>query len=220
MAGYTTRAARRAALEQVTLYPVISSEFTRGRDPLAVFEAAARGGARIIQLREKNASLKALYELACAARPVADRYGVLLIIDDHLEVALAAGADGVHLGQEDLPLRAARPVAGELILGISTHNPEEAAAACREGADYLNIGPIYPTGTKSVACGALGVAELRRIAAQVTIPFTVMGGIKRRHLPELLAAGARHIAMVTEVTEAPDVEQRVRELIALFPESR
>ncbi len=215
MSRFRNRAERLAAFEQADLYPVISSEFTLGRPVLDIFLAAARGGARLIQLRAKNRPLGELYALALACRPVADEYGVLLIIDDHVDVALAAGADGVHLGQEDLPLAAARRIAPELLLGNSTHNREEALAA-RGLADYINVGPIFPTQTKSVNCGALGIAAIAEIAPLAGCPFTVMGGIKARHVPELRAAGAKRIAMVTEVTQAPDVEARVRELRRLF----
>ncbi|MGE4564684.1 MAG: thiamine phosphate synthase [Victivallaceae bacterium] len=215
MSRFRNRAERLAAFEQADLYPVISSEFTLERPVLDIFRAAARGGARLIQLREKNRPLGELYELALACRPIADEYGVLLIIDDHVDVALAAGADGVHLGQEDLPLAAARRIAPELLLGSSTHNREEALAA-RGLADYINVGPIFPTQTKSVSCGALGIAAIAEIAPLACCPFTVMGGIKACHIPELRAAGAKRIAMVTEVTRAPDVEARVRELRRLF----
>lgn len=213
---FANRAERLAAFERADLYPVISSEFTLDRPVLEIFAAVARGGARLIQLREKHRPLGELYQLACACRPIANQYGVLLIIDDHVDVALAAGADGVHLGQEDLPLTAARAIAPELLLGNSTHNLEEALAAKPAGADYINVGPIYPTQTKSVACGALGVAAIRDIAPRGELPFTVMGGIKARHIPELRAAGARRIAMVTEITQAPDVEAKVRELVKLL----
>ena len=209
---FKTKKERAAAFEAADLYVVISSEFTLGRPVMEIFEAAASAGVTLIQLREKQKGKKFLYDLAVACRPVANRYGILLMIDDHVDVALAAGADGVHLGQEDLPIEAARRIAPELWFGNSTHNLEEALA----GADYINIGPIYPTRTKSVSCGALGVDAIRRIAPQVQLPFSVMGGIKAAQIPELLAAGARHIAMVTEVTQAPDVAAKVRELRALF----
>lgn len=213
---FKNKSERAAAFEAADLYVVISSEFTLRRPVMEIFEAAASAGVTLIQLREKEKGKKFLYDLAVACRPVANRYGILLMTDDHVDVALAAGADGVHLGQEDLPIEAARAIAPELWLGNSTHNLEEALAARRAGADYINIGPIYPTRTKSVSCGALGVEAIRRIAPQVNLPFSVMGGIKAAQIPELLAAGARHIAMVTEVTQAPDVAAKVRELRALF----
>ncbi len=209
---FSNRAARIEAFRLADLYPVISSEFCLGRDPYEIFVAAAKGGAKVIQLREKNRGKKYLYELACQCRQAANDYGVLLIINDHVDVAVASHADGVHLGQDDLPLAAARMLSDELILGNSTHDLAEATLAQQQGFDYINIGPIYPTGTKTVNCGALGIETLRRIAPHVKVPYSVMGGIKRRHLADLVAAGARRIAMVTEITQADDVEATVREL--------
>ena len=202
--------------EEADLYPVISSEFCAGRDPLAVLRAVGEGGAKLFQLREKHRGDRELYELARRAREIADQYRMLFILDDRVDIALAAGADGVHLGQDDLPVAAAKRLAPELIVGNSTHNLEEALEAERSGADYLNIGPIYPTQTKSVACGALGVEAIGRIAPAVHIPFTVMGGVKERHIAELRRAGARRIAMVTEITQAGDVADAVRRLRELF----
>jgi thiamine-phosphate pyrophosphorylase len=213
---FKNKAERLAAFEKADLYPVISSEFTLGRPVVEIFAAAARGGVRLIQLREKNRSKKELFGLGCACRAIADEYRVLLIINDHLDVALACGADGVHLGQDDLPVNAARELAGELIIGSSTHNLAEALAAEDAGADYINIGPIYATGTKSLPMPPLGVGMIGVVAAQVGLPFTVMGGIKARHIPELRAAGAKRIAMVTEVTQAPDVEAQIGHLRSLF----
>ncbi len=211
-----TRVERAVLFSRPGPYPVISSEFTLGRDPFEIFEAVAAGGAKLVQLREKNRGKKYLYELARRCRPVADRHEILLIINDHVDVALAAEADGVHLGQDDLPLEAARALAPELWLGNSTHNLEEAERAKLEEADCINIGPIFPTATKNVQCGALGIAMIGEIAPRVGLPFSVMGGIKTRHFPELIAAGARHIAMVTEITQADDVEAKTRELCAFF----
>ena len=201
------------------LYPVISSEFCAGRSPLAVFTAAAEGGAKVIQIREKNWEKSRICELVRACRPVADRYGVLIIVDDYADVARDAGADGVHIGQDDMSVAEVRAVSPELLIGKSTHNLEELLAAQEEGTDYLNIGPIFATNTKSVSYPAVGLEKLRELIPQVKIPFSVMGGIKERHIKELLAAGARRIAMVTEVTQAPDVAAKVRELEALFPTS-
>ena len=201
------------------LYPVISSEFCSGRSPLAVFTAAAEGGAKVIQIREKHWEKPRICELVRACRPVADRHGVLIIVDDYADVARDAGADGVHVGQDDMSVAEVRAISPELLIGKSTHNLEELFAAQEEGTDYLNIGPIYPTQTKSVSYPAVGLEMLRELVPFVKIPFSVMGGIKERHIRELLNAGARRIAMVTEVTQAPDVAAKVRELEALFPPS-
>ena len=213
---FKNKSERAAAFEAADLYVVISSEFTLGRPVMEIFEAAASAGVTLIQLREKEKGKKFLYDLAVACRPVANRYGILLMIDDHVDVALAAGADGVHLGQEDLPVPAARSIAPDLWIGNSTHNLEEALAAKAAGADCINIGPIYPTQTKHVGCPALGVGAIGTIAPVVGIPFSVMGGVKQHRFAELLAAGARHLAMVTEITQAPDIEAKVRELRAEY----
>ena len=207
---------RTARFARGGLYPVISSEFCAGRSPLEVFELAAKGGASVIQVREKHLPDDELFKLVRQCRPIADRYGVLLIVDDRAEVAARAGADGVHIGQDDMSVSDVRAIDPELMIGKSTHNLEELLAAQEEGTDYLNIGPIFATQTKSVSYPAVGVEVLRLLIPSVKIPFSVMGGIKLRHLPELISAGAMRIAMVTEVTQAPDVTAKVRELEALF----
>ena len=207
-----TKAEKLAIFRSADIYPVISSEFCLGRQPEEIFRAAAEAGAKIFQLREKNKGDKYLYDLACRCRSIADRYGVLLMIDDRVDIALAAGADGVHLGQDDMPIRAARQIAPELFIGNSTHNVEEAAAALEAGADCINVGPVYSTRTKQVNCGAVGLQMIAEVTSKVDLPFSVMGGIKRHCFKELLENGARVLAMVTEITEAPDVYVRVREL--------
>lgn len=208
---------RIARFREIDLYPVVSSEFTFGRAVPDVVAAIARGGAKIVQLREKHRSDRELLALARVCREITARYGMLLIIDDRPDIALLCGADGVHAGQDDLPVADIRRFAPDLLVGCSTHDPEEAASALRDDTGYFNIGPIYPTQTKSVSCGAVGLDMIARIAPKAgDVPFSVMGGIKARHIPELRRAGARHIAMVTEITAAPDVEAKVRELRALF----
>ena len=201
------------------LYPVVSSEFCAGRSPLEVFAGAAEGGAKVIQLREKHWEKSRICELVRACRPIADRFGVLVIVDDYADVAAAAGADGVHIGQDDMSVAEVRAISPELLIGKSTHNLEELLAAQNEGTDYLNIGPVFATNTKSVSYPPVGLEKLRELIPHVKIPFSVMGGIKERHIGELLAAGARRIAMVTEVTQTPDVAAKVRALQELFPAS-
>lgn len=200
----------------VDIYPVISSEFCNGRSVLEVIDQVGKGGAKIFQLREKHCSDKELYLLGLEARKIADKYGMIFLVDDRLDIAMACGADGVHLGQDDLAIAAAKAIAPELIVGASTHNIPEALQACKEGCDYLNIGPIYATQTKSVPCGALGVGAIPEISAVINCPFTVMGGIKAHSIPELRKAGAKRIAMVTEITQAENIVEKVKELRQLF----
>jgi thiamine-phosphate pyrophosphorylase len=199
---------------QAGLYLVTSQSLSRGRTTLAVLEAALRGGVKLVQLREKEMPLRELYAIAIEARHMTEEAGALLIINDRIDVALAVGADGVHLGQEDLPIAAAREVGPELVIGASTHSVAEAADAIGDGASYVNIGPIFPTNTKVWTDEFLGLDGLREIAASVSVPFTVMGGIKRDHIPALVDAGAQTIALVTAVTDAVDVEAATRELLA------
>ncbi len=194
------------------LYPVVSSEFCNGRNVFDIVSGIAAGGAKIIQIREKNISDSAMFELVTKCKAVTDRYAMLLIVDDRLDIAMAAQADGVHLGQDDFPLTEAKKLAPEMFFGVSTHNAEEILKAQRDGCSYLNIGPMFPTGTKSVACGALGLEKILELKTPVKCPFSIMGGIKEHHLELLCGKGFKHIAMVTEITQAPDVEAKVRQL--------
>lgn len=207
------RIARFAASD---IYPVISPEFCSGRSVADILAGIAAGGAKIVQIRAKNASTNDLLALVRQCKAITDPCGILLIVDDRLDVALAAGADGVHLGQEDLPVAEAVRLAPDLLIGCSTHNPEEIASAQKDGCGYLNIGPVYPTQTKSVACGAVGLNNVLNWRKAVHCPHSVMGGIKEHHLPELIRHGVRHIAMVTEITQAPDVAEKVRQLRRYF----
>ena len=194
------------------LYPVVSSEFCLGRDVCSIVADIAAAGAKIVQIREKNLSDSSMFELVKKCREITDRSGMLLIVDDRVDIAMAAGADGVHLGQEDFPLTEAKKLAPEMLFGVSTHNAEEIRRALSDNCGYLNIGPMFPTRTKSVACGALGLEKIEELVPMVTCPFSVMGGIKEHHLEMLCAKGFRHIAMVTEITQAPDVCQKVKQL--------
>ena len=205
---------RMACFREAGLYLVTSQSLSAGRTTLQVLEAALRGGVKLVQLREKEMPLRELYAIAIEARRMTSEAGALLIINDRIDVALAVGADGVHLGQDDLPIDAGREIGPDLIIGASTHSVDEAADAVAQGASYVNIGPIFPTDTKTWTDEFLGLDGLRKISATVTVPFTVMGGIKREHIPQLLEAGALTIALVTAVTKAADIEAATRELLA------
>ncbi len=207
---------RMAVFRRAGLYLVTSQSLSRGRKTLDIIRAALAGGARLIQLREKEMPLLEFFRLAEEARRLTSEAGALLIVNDRLDVALDIDADGVHLGQSDFPVATARELAARLIIGGSTHNIAEAEAVQVAGASYLNIGPIFPTQTKLWTDDFLGLAGLHRIAQSVTIPFTVMGGIKKEHIPELWRAGARTIAVVTAITAADDPEAATRELLKLI----
>ncbi len=207
-------AERMARFRAAGLYLVTSGPLSAGRSTETIVRAALDGGARLIQLREKELSARALTALAQRVRALTAAVGALLLINDRLDVALAAGADGVHLGQDDLPIADARRLAPDLILGASTHDIAEVRAAEAAGASYVNIGPLFPTGTKRWTGAFLGIEGLRRIAPHVNLPFTVMGGIKQAHIPELLCAGAQTIAVVTAITAAADPRAAAAALLA------
>jgi thiamine-phosphate pyrophosphorylase len=196
---------RMARFEQADLYVVITQAFCAGRTAVEVLVAALDAGVRLVQLREKEWTDKALYEQAARFRYLTAEKNALLIIDDRVDLALASGADGVHLGQHDLPVEAARILAPELIVGCSTHSVEQAIAAQTAGASYVNIGPIFATQTKTGTAAPLGLEAIRAAAGRLAIPWTVMGGIKESNIEQVLEKGARRAAVVTAVTAADDV---------------
>ena len=197
-------ARRLAAFAQADLYVVITQPFCAGRTSLTVLDQVLTAGVGIVQLREKDLEGRRLYELAVEFRRRTEAAGALLIIDDRVDIALAAGADGVHLGQEDLPVAAARAIASDLIIGASTHSLEEALAAQEAGAGYVNIGPIFSTATKPAAI-PLGIEAIQRIAPRLRIPWSTMGGINQGNIAQVVARGARHPAVMSAVTAASDV---------------
>ena len=215
-----TLAERIELFKNSDIYPVVSSDFCNGTDACDIVASIAAGGAKIVQIREKHLSDAAVFELVKRCKLITDKFKMLLIVDDRLDIAMAAGADGVHLGQEDFPLIEAKKLAPEMIFGVSTHNADEIKQALADGCGYLNIGPMFPTRTKSVPCGALGLEKIEELKSEVSCPFSVMGGIKEHHLELLCAKGFRHIAMVTEITTAFDVEAKVRQLRSIMQGGR
>jgi len=204
-------AQRLAALAAADLYVVITGAFCAGRQDQEVLVQALMAGVRLVQMREKEISGRGLYELAVEFRRLTAAAGALLIIDDRLDIALASGADGVHLGQEDLPLAEARRLAPELIIGASTHSLEEALAAQDAGASYVNLGPIFATQTKPTAT-PLGPEALDLITPHLRIPWTTMGGINLFNIKRVVARGARHPAVMSAVTAAADPQAAALQL--------
>ena len=204
-------ARRLIAFAQADLYVVITAAFCAGRTSLTVLDQVLAAGVGIVQLREKDLADRGLYELAIEFRRRTEAAGSLLIIDDRVDIALAAGADGVHLGQTDLPVGAAHRVAPNLLIGASSHSREEALAAQNDGAGYVNIGPIFSTPTKPATI-PLGVEAIQKIAPHLTIPWSTMGGINQGNIAQVVALGARHPAVMSAVTAAADVMAAARAL--------
>ena len=195
----------RKFIEEVTLYPVSCERLAKGRNDLAWLDAVLAGGARIVQLRDKESDGLRLFEKARIFRQKTLEAGALFIVNDRVDIALLSDADGVHLGNSDIPAPEVRAYAPELIIGVSCNTEEQAATAERRGASYFNIGPIYATQTKDGLSAFLGPAAIERFSARCGLPFTVMGGIKKEHIPELVAMGARRLAVVTALTCADDI---------------
>lgn len=186
-------------------------------DPVTLAETYLDAGARVLQLRLKDLPAR---DLLAAARAIATRcrrYDALFIVNDRVDIAMLAEAGGVHLGQTDLPLAAARLLVGrELIIGISTHNVEQALAAEQGGADYIGFGPMYPGGLKQNVAGQ-GLENLRAIRRAVHLPIVAIGGITEASIPEVLSAGATAAAIITDVLHASDIAAKVRSILTLRP---
>jgi thiamine-phosphate pyrophosphorylase len=204
------RSKRKEAFSKVDLYPVTSQRLSAGRSNIDVLKAVIKGGSRIIQLRETDLADEALYKMALDFRKITSEASVLLVINDRVDIALAVDADGVHLGQDDLPVDIARELAPELLIGVSTHSADDALRAQELGADYLNIGPIFPTKTKDGLHRFLGPDAITEIGGKVSVPFTVMGGINGSNIDQVVSKGAKRVAVVTAVTQADDMEKAVR----------
>ena len=204
----------------VSLYLVADAEFAAGRDLLGLIGEAVRGGATAVQLRAKNLSSRDFLELGLRAADALARTGVPLLVNDRLDIALACGAAGVHLGQEDMPVPQARKILGpDRIIGVSVHSPQEALRAEREGADYVGAGPAYATATKETALSVLGPEGIDRIKRAVRIPVVAIGGIGAANAAALAAAGADGIAVISALLGAPDARRAAEDLKKAFKRS-
>jgi len=195
------------------LYAITCPERLAGRELVGLAEAAIRGGADVLQLRDKEASDEEFLAKARSLLSLTRRLGVPLLINDRLQLARECGADGVHLGQEDGSLAEARRILGEgTLIGRSTHNPEQALAAEREGFDYVGIGPIYATPTKP-ASAPVGLDLVRFAAARLKIPFVAIGGIDKSNIREVSDAGAGCVAVVRALLGSDDPKNAARTLL-------
>ena len=190
------------------LYVITDRGLAKGRSHTEVARAAVAGGANVVQLRDKEASTLELYKTGLALREITARAGAVFIMNDRLDIALAVDADGVHLGQDDLPPEAARKLLGRgKILGLSVENPEQAAKAEGAGADYVAIGPIYEArGSKADAGPPVGPAAITAIRKATRLPIIAIGGIRADQVSAVLQAGADGIAVISAVVSAGDIK--------------
>ena len=203
---------RRDLLERARLYLVVDA-CPGGRPADEVVRPALAGGVRVVQLRDKEAGDDEIVAAGRRLRSLCDDHEALLIVNDRADLALACRADGVHLGQDDEPLEAARATVGRgVILGLSTHTPEQVDAALESPADYLGVGPVYETATKPGVPPA-GEGLVRHAAARATKPFFAIGGIDAVNAARVAAAGATRIAVVRAIRDASDPEAAARALL-------
>ena len=201
-----------------TLYLVTDRELMRSASVGESVREAIAGGCTVVQLREKILSSRDFYEAARSVREITSRSGIPFIVNDRVDIALAVDADGVHVGQEDLPCGAVRRIVGDdKIVGVSVSNPREALAARDAGADYLGVGAMYATGTKTDAY-ITSMEELKKIRATIDLPIVVIGGINAETIPNFKGAGIDGIAVVSAIVAQPDVAGAARRLKEMFAE--
>ena len=196
------------------LYAILDPEQTKGRAPEAVLQQLLDGGVKILQLRVKAMTPADFLTLATHARAQTCAAGCQLIINDRIDIALACEADGAHLGQEDLPLAAGKQLLGDKIVGISTHDVEQAREAERNGADYIGFGPMFGTMTKDTGLTARGADMLKQIRAAVKIPIVAIGGINEKNVQEVWQAGADSAAIISDILGAEDIAMKTKRIIA------
>lgn len=202
------------------LYAIFDPSQARGGPPSSILRQLLDGGAHIIQLRAKEMAAKDCLDLAREAAELCRAAGGLFIVNDRVDIALAAKADGVHLGQEDLPLYIGRKLLGrDKIIGISTHDLEQAREAEQGGADYIGFGPIFGTTTKDTGYSARGLAMLKEIRQAVKIPIVAIGGINEANVTQVWQAGADSAAIISDLMRAKDVAGKVRRILSLYPSS-
>lgn len=208
----TTGQNRRERLNRVRLY-LITGDAGGIEETLRTVAAALEGGADAIQMRKKGLLKGDQYQLGRRLRALTHQHDALLIVNDHADLAVAIDADGVHLGQDDLPPAVARALPGfqERLIGCSTHSLEQAHRAVRDGADYLGVGPVFATPTKP-GRPAVGTRLLREVASTESVPFVAIGGIEAANIEEVLDAGVRGVAVVRAVWDAADPARSARQL--------
>ncbi len=203
------------------LYLVTDRVLSGGRPLEKIVRESVAGGVSVVQLREKNVGTREFLDQAFVLRQVASELGIQLIINDRVDVALACGADGVHLGQEDMPCAFARRIAGnDTIIGVSVSTADEALEAEADGADYLGVGPLFATATKPDAQPATGLGVLRSIRRAVRVPLVGIGGITEANAGAVISAGADGVAVVSAIIASPDPGAAARAIRSAIDEIR
>ncbi len=192
------------------IYCLTDARLSLGRGIEEVVQAMLQGGAKVIQYREKDKKSGVMLQECRTIRAMTREAGCCFIVNDHVDIALLCDADGVHVGQEDLPVAEVRRLVGQdKIVGLSTHSPEEYLEAVAAGVDYIGVGPIFFTRTKKDVCAPVGISYLDYAVARARVPFVAIGGIKMHNIDELAAHGAQCCALVSEIVGATDIAAAV-----------
>ncbi|HMG37051.1 MAG TPA: thiamine phosphate synthase [Blastocatellia bacterium] len=195
------------------LYPITDVKIS-GLSHREQLERLAAGGATLVQLRDKISAARAFYETALEAMAIARKLGVRVIVNDRVDIAMAVQADGVHLGQDDLPPEYARSLMGDFkTIGLSTHNLEQVVEASLKAVDYIAVGPVFSTSSKQNPDPEVGLGLIREVRARTSKPIVAIGGITLDRARAVLAAGADSLAVISDLVGAKDITQRVREFI-------
>lgn len=214
------RASRRALLREAGVYLVTEEALSRGRSSVEVAQAALEAGVRVVQLREKEGSLRRALEIGRALRVLTARHGALLVVNDRVDLALAIGADGIHVGQEDLPLDIARALVGpDVLVGLSITDAAQLARADAAEADCLGVGAVFPTGSKVDATDT-GLALLGLARAASGAPIVAIGGISAANAGRAIRAGADVVAVISAITSAEDPGAAARALLEAVDAAR
>lgn len=196
------------------VYPITDKELARSGNHLGILKDLVRGGARLVQIRDKRTPLRDLCEDLRGCVQFAAEHGVRLIVNDRCDLALSCGADGVHLGSGDLPVEAARAVLGRnRIIGYSTHSLPQVRSAASLPVQYIAFGPVFATKTKERAGRALGLAKLRIACDMSTVPVVGIGGVNLKNIREVLRSGASSAAVISSLMSAPDIAQRMEQFL-------
>lgn len=195
------------------VYLVTDRKVLKGRKLVEAIEESIKGGAGIVQLREKNISSREFLNIAKEVKNLTDRYDIPLIINDRLDIALAVNASGVHLGQEDIPCKKAREILGEdMIIGVSAHNLEEALKAEEDGADYIGCGAVFNTSTKKDTTN-IKIGDIKKIREHINIKMVAIGGISEKNINQLEGTGIDGVAVVSAILSKDDIKKATEELL-------
>lgn len=210
-----------AGLLTADIYGITAEGYSLGRSNIDIVARMIEAGIMVIQYREKEISDRQQYEECLKIREMTREAGVTFIVNDRVDLALLVGADGLHLGQDDVPPETVRKLVGDtMFIGLSTHSPAQAEAALKQDVDYIGVGPIFATNTKKNVCAPVGLEYLEYVVKNIPLPFVAIGGIKEHNIADVYRRGARCIALVTEIVGDPDIVDKVRSLRAAIRQEK